>query len=300
MRPFPPEPEPTSDRQATADIPTRYEDIAQDGRVKLAALPHGLGQVCWMKLLRRHPIAWIARSEGIVPILSRLVVEGGDGPVSVRRALEGRGCYRLAHTVDAAGEVDRIILELWVDVHGRAGRTHGPPPDNAGERLRVGRVYAEHVFTRPFAPAAERKVRSLPASEDLPEVPEHRHEWMQAPELLALPTGATALDAGPEIDGRETVFGLTHTDSNQHVNSLEFPRLFEEAALRRLAGLGRRPGAQLVRWVDLRYRKPCFAGDSVQVSLQAFELDGRLGAAASLVPAGEPEGRAYCYAQMLF
>ena len=296
---FPEPPDLPAEQRASGDVSTRYEDIAQDGRVKLSALPHAIGEVCWMKLLRHHPVTRITRTEGIVPILSRLVIEGGAGPVSVRRWLEGEGCYQLAHTATAQGDVDRLILELWVDVHGRAGRTHGPAPDNAGERICTGRVYAEHVVTRPFGPAEERKVRSFAGIDDLPDVPPARLEWRDPRALLDLPEGATPLDAELADDPLETVFGLLHTDSNQHVNSLEYPRVLEEAALRRLDAHGRHDG-QLSSFVELAYRKPCFAGDRLRVRLRAFELDGTLGAVAELVPSRDPAARPYCYARIAF
>src|SRR5205823_12900006 len=48
--------------------------------------------------------------------------------------------------------------------------------------------------------------------------------------------GARALDEVAPDDFAET-FGLVHTDSNHHVNSLVYIRLFEEAALRRFGKL---------------------------------------------------------------
>ena len=296
---FPEAPTLPAEQRASGEVSTRYEDIAQDGRVKLAALPHAIGEVCWMKLLRHHAITRITRTEGIVPILSRLVIEGGAGPVSVRRWLEGEGSYQLAHTAADDGEVNRLILNLWVDVYGRAGRTHGPPPDNAGERLRVGRVYAEHVFTRPFAPTEQRKVQSFAGIEGMPEVPPDRWQWRDPRALLEVPPGATALDEELVNDPLETVFGLMHTDSNQHVNSLEYPRIFEEAALRRLDAHGKH-GERLVRFVELAYRKPCFAGDRVRVRLRAFDHEGSAGAVAELVPARDGSGRPYCFARLAF
>jgi hypothetical protein len=74
------------------------------------------------------------------------------------------------------------------------------------------------------------------------------------------PDGADLLDAEYHPDPVVTAFGLDHTDSNQHVNSLVYPRLFAEAALRRLAEL-ERPRRLLIRALDIAYRKPSFAGD---------------------------------------
>ncbi len=299
MFPFPPEPDVPEGQQASGEVGTRYEDIAQDGRVKVSALPHALGDVCWMKLLRRHPIARMTRTDGVVPILSRLVIEGGGGPVSVRRSLEARGTYQLAHTRDPAGEVDRLILNLWVDVHGVVGCTHGPPPANAGEPIRVGRVFAEHVFTRPFAERSERKVRSLEGFEGVPAVPPDRYEWRSGTELLTVPEDADPIDSDAALDGLVTVFGLSHTDSNQHVNSLEHPRLFEEAALRRLLQHGHGVD-RLARFVEIVYRKPCFAGDRVRVRLHTFARGGTAGAVGTIVPATDPAARPYCYARLAF
>src|SRR5687768_5620972 len=87
---------PDSDR-AVASAPVRYEDIAQDGRAKLEALPHALGAACWRAILSHHPLTAIAR-DGIVPILSRLVIEAGGGPISVRHPLEAHGRVKLGHT----------------------------------------------------------------------------------------------------------------------------------------------------------------------------------------------------------
>ena len=83
------------------------------------------------------------------------------------------------------------------------------------------------------------------------------------------------------------MFGLGHTDSNQHVNSLVYPRFFEDAALRRLAALGL-PTAAMPVYLDIAYRKPCFAGDRMRIDLTTFELDGRHGARGAFVPWDAP------------
>src|SRR5258705_9749410 len=100
--------------------------------------------------------------------------------------------------------------------------------------IEVGRCYVEHVFPKLFAPKAERKVLRLDVP-GAPAVPATRHVWVPPAALLELPEGATALDAELVADPAPAAFGLMHSDSNQHVNSLVYPRLFEDAALRRLA-----------------------------------------------------------------
>lgn len=285
-----------ADRRAHAQLPIRYEDVTQDGRVQLLSLPHAIGAAVWQQLLANQPFARQAQRAGIVPILTRLVIDGGAGPISVRRPLEVEGGYRLAHTVDEHGEVNRLILTTTAIVHGTIGRTHGPPPANAGERVLVGRVFGEDVFTRLFAPPAERKVLRF----DLPgvdPVPQERYVWRTPAELLAIPPDAEPLDEGLVPDDGPAAFGFSHTDSNQHVNSLVYPRLFEDAALRRFAARGRNP-AVMPRHVEIAYRKPCFAGETVRIHLRAFAWRGKLGAVGSFSHKGAE--RPACTLRMLF
>lgn len=291
---LPPEPARTGER-ATATLPLRYEDIAQDGRLTLEAIPQALGAVVWAKLASGHPIA-AARASGLVPVLARLTLQGHSGPIAVGHALRAEGTWRFCHTIDDAGEPDRILLDMWASVHGHKGRTYGPRPADAGEPIELGRVFARHVMSRLFAPPGQRKVKRLDVP-GLDPVPPRREAWRPVEALLELPAGATPLEPTLAPDPTPVVFGLCHTDSNQHVNSLVYPRMFEEALLRRLHGLGRGTSV-LSRFVDVGYRKPCFAGDCVRIVLRAFELGEQLGAIGSFVPV-EGGGRPHAYLTML-
>jgi hypothetical protein len=298
----PDEPELPASHRASAPVSLRYEDVSQDGRLMLEMLPTALGDVVWKHLFVQHPMTRAARKTGIVPILSRVVLEGGDGPISIAGPVEGHGAYALSHTVDERGEVERILLGMWCRVTGVVGRTYGSRPPNAGSPITLGRVYAEHVLTRPFAPPEQRRVVRVEA-EGVPAVPEAQREWTPPESVLALPEGATPLDDALVVDPAPVVFGLDHTDSNQHVNSLVYPRLFVEATLRRLAMLGR-PTQLIARFAEIAYRKPSFAGDRLRIALRAFEWDGRAGAVLALVTPEEAEGdlsraRPRCVARML-
>jgi hypothetical protein len=278
----PPEPDVPPERRAQATSYLRYEDIAQDGRVLVGALPHSVGMVVWRKLLEKHEGARAATKAGLIPILTRLTIEGTDATLSVGRPVEFGGCFALGHSVDAAGEVNRLVLNIWTRGEGSIGRTYGAPPANAGERATVGTVFAEHTFTRLFAPAADRKVLRLDVP-GMPPVPPDRYDAAAPEALLAPPPGATLLDAALVPDDIAYAFGLTHTDSNQHVNSLVYPRLFEEAALRRFAAHGKRTDV-LARRLEVAYRKPFFAGQRTRIALQAFEHGGRLCAVGAFLP----------------
>jgi hypothetical protein len=280
---FPAPPDVEHAHRAVGTSLLRYEDVSQDGRLVLLAIPYAIGGVFWMRLASTSDVARLTHA-GVVPILTRLVIEGGSGPISIRKPLDGEGRYQLAHGVDAGGAVERLYLNVWVSLSAPRGRTHGPPPDGAGETLAVGRVFAEHVFTRPFAPAGERKVLRLDL-DGTPPVPPARWPPRPPEAVLALPDGAEPLDEALAVDAAPIAFGLDHTDSNQHVNSLVYPRLFLEAALRRFAAHGRH-GPLLARRLEVAYRKPCFAGDRARMLVRAYMHEGLPGAVGALVADG--------------
>lgn len=283
--------------RTTGQLSLRYDDVAQDGRVVLATLPVALG-VVWGNVLVPGEIRDALVAQGIVPILTRFQIEGAPGPFdAVGKPLDVEGGYRVSHDVDAHGAVARLLLDMDAELWGVKGRTNLPPPDDAGARALAGRVRAEHVFTRPFAPAEQRKVLSLPVAGKA-YVPGARREWRTPQTALDVPPTARALDATYTEDPVVYALGLTHTDSNQHVNSLVYPRLFEEAALRRLAALGRSTNV-LARSLDIAFRRPSFAGEKLRIVLQAHEDGDRIVCTGVFLGEGETDvRRARVFVQM--
>jgi len=270
----------------------------------VVALSPAVGAVVWQGIISKSDMVSGMRSGGTVPILTRLVMEGLGGPISVARSLSGHGCLELAHAVGRDGQVAKILANMWVDLSGRIGRTHFPPPDGGGDPITVGRIFAEHVFSRLFAPPDQRKVLSLDLP-GAPPVPPLRYPWREPEELLALPEGVGALDSAPAPVALPTVFSLGDTDSNQHVNSLVYPRIFEEAAVRRLHECGVATRALLLRGIEVAFRKPCFAGDVMRIVLQTFRWGSGYGAAVSLIPdsdanAGASAARPHTCARLYF
>jgi hypothetical protein len=277
--------------RGAAELRPRYEDITQDGRVALTALMPGLGATGWSAIERTHKSALgYFRREGILPILRRLVLVGGDGPFSVHAPLAFDGCFRLAR--ERGG--DRLFLNMWMDADAPVATTFGPPPAPDAPRALAGRAFAEHVITRPFAPPAERKVTRLDAPGfELREGEQHEHTFEPAESLLSSSgSGSGSGSASPPAleDAGDILFGMMHTDSNQHVNSLVYPRLFEEALVRRVAN-----PALLARAVELRWRKPFFAGDRARLRLAM--LDDRT-AVGTFTPASSTDGRPSCVVRM--
>jgi acyl-CoA thioesterase FadM len=299
--PFPRMPEIPDDRRATGQVPIRFEDITQDGRLALEGLAPAIGEVVWRKLLIGSPFLEALRAHQAVPILTRVVIEGGDGPFSTTGPLEATGTYDVAHVASDAGEVERILLDMWIDATLPIGRNYGPPPERAGERIPAGRFFGEHVLTRLFAPPDQRKVTHLDGAPV-----GRRRAWVTPESVGALPDGAVPLDE-LRIDPTPIAFGLAHTDSNQHVNSLVYPRLFEDAALRRFATLGKLKPAVLSRHAEAAFRKPCFAGETYAIALQTFTLEGKIGAVGKFVSSADARSdatlaaaKAHCFVRMIF
>ncbi len=291
-----------ADQRASAPLPFRYEDIAQDGRMMLGALSPALGAVIWGKLLAQHPAAKGMSRGGVVPILTRLVAEGMPGPFSVNTTASVTGAFQMAHALKD-GSVDKIIVNMWAQLEAPHGSTFGPRPPEGAPLVIAGRVFAEHVLTRLFAPTADRKVTRL----DLPGVdpiPAQAVPWRAPSAILALPDGAAAIEPDFSVDPQPVVFGVAHTDSNQHVNSLIYPRMFEESVVRRLAALGKSP-AVLARFLEVGYRKPSFAGEELRIALRLFTLGSRVGAVGAFVTADEAllplaQAKPRCCLKMLF
>lgn len=281
MSAFPEIPRAHRGETSRAAVPTRFEDVAQDGRVLPGALANSLGAAVWAPAIARDPAVTALLASGTVPVLNRLVLAGDDPTVAAGTVLDAEGRWSLAHTRDSRGEVHRVLLLIETVMHAPTGRTYLPPPEDAGTVRRVGRVFAEHGFTRPFAAPAERRVARLDAP-GLPAVPPLAWEWTSVDDVRALPAGATALGE-PWTTGPLT-FGVAHTDPNQHVNSLVYPRRFEERAMEHLASLGRSPAGLVARRVEAVFRKPCFAGDRAWITLRAWTLDGALEVSGAFHP----------------
>ena len=291
MFPAPPAPAYPDDQHATYEGALRYEDCAQDGRLMPIALPPTMGGL-WRTVIAMHAGQRAAVKSGVIPILTRMTLYSHEQPVRIDRPIEVRAGFVLAHDKDDKGEVSRLFMNVWTDVKGIAGRIG--PRQVDGPLSPAGTLFAEHTFTRLFAPPDQRKVTRLEV-EGYPAVPD-LHYAAPAPGSAAdIPEGGTWLEAEAP-DPVEVPFTLDHTDANQHVNSLVYIRTFCDAAARRFAAAGKSLKLRS-QAVDIAYRKPCFAGDRVHTILRMFSLGETLGAAG--VIAGE-DGKARCYVRLLF
>jgi hypothetical protein len=268
------------------------EDLSEQRLVKLGGLARALEQVCWYRLLSGQPVSRLARNAALHASLSRLAFEGRGVPVQPETRLAAVGTFQYGHTLAADGRVDRRLLRLHTEL-----RLPEPPPGADGsdpDALVVGRIHTEHLLTA-ATPNGE-----TPAGLDefaFPDDGGTRFEWTAPSHVHAPPPNARRLDREGRV-GRTIVFGPMHTDPRGRVRSLAFPRIFEEVALERFAALGQRVDV-LAREVQLTYRKPCVAGQRVDVMLQAFERDGAPYAVGAFVPHGL-DRRPHCYVRMGF
>jgi hypothetical protein len=272
----------------TSSTYVRYEDVTMDGRLIPIGAPAGLAGL-WREVLVKHAGARNALQLGILPILTRLTIDTADTAFRLDLPVETRNGFALAHD-RSGGEVSRLFMNVWCEIQGVAGRLGRSA--TAGELSVIGRVFAEHTFTKPLAPPEERRVVRL-GVDGYPDVPEDHYAQPAPTTASEAPEGAAWIDELAP-DSEPYVFTLDQTDSNQHVNSLVYIRIFMEAVNRRLAALGR-PLRLRSKTVDVAYRKPCFAGDSVRAQLRVFELAGSLGAAGSIVGS---DGKPRCYVRI--
>jgi hypothetical protein len=261
-----------SDQRATGTYRCRFDDLTQDGRLRFGPIVASLGAALWWPLLSRHPLSAALQADGVRPIFTRLEIEASSARLDLSSSLIAHGRYELAHDRAPDGSVARIFLNMWTDIVSTDADTS------------FGKLFAEHVLTRPFAPPEARRVIEVPGVE----LPLARYRQGRLDELLEAPPGAAWLDASLCHDAALAAFGITHTDINQHVNSLVFPRLFEDAALRRFAALGKTTTI-LARSLEIAFRKPFFAGTAARIALRAFEVKGKVGAVGVFLDAGEAD-----------
>lgn len=247
-------PEALDGRRVSGPVSLRYEDVDQDGHLTIVSLPHALGELVWPDVMKAPESVALAL-DGVIPILTRLRLEVGDGPISAIRPVHGEAGWHRATVRDASGAVGRLVLIMEVHLSGREGVTLAPPDPDAAT-LHVGSILAEHAFTRPFAPPSERRVLDLLGRIPASDWEERRFD-------------AVAPAPGPEAPRRrsEHSFGVMHSDPNSHVNSLVYPRLFQEQAIL-LTG---RVGA--ARALDVLWRKPFFVGETATLEIWAAGQD---------------------------
>jgi hypothetical protein len=250
-------------------------------------MPHAIGFVLWRQLVAQNDRLNALRKIGVFPVLTRLVCVGGDTPIDITSHIDVAGAYDVARSKDG----ERLFLNMWLDMTTESG------PNG---RVDVGAVFAEHAFTRLFAKPGDRRVASLDVEGLEPPPPPTEYDWSPPHQVLGTDDAEEWLDTRFHVSPTPAVFGLDHTDSNQHVNSLVYPRLFIDAALRRLAQ-HQLDTKVLARELQVAFRKPAFAGEKLDVHVRLFRRGEHVGAIGYFAPTDlEERERAHCFLKLLF
>ena len=93
----------------------------------LEALPSALEPTIWRRLREDDPAARACFAAGVIPILSRFVLEGAPGPFSANLARRGSG--DVAHRPSRGS--GPFVLDMWADLYAPIGRTYGHRPTEA-------------------------------------------------------------------------------------------------------------------------------------------------------------------------
>lgn len=243
-----------------------YEAVAQDGRLSVLALPPAIGWI-WRELIAHHRDSLTLTGSGLIPVLTRLVANTSEAAVRIDHKFTADGGFVLGRSADGK----RAYLNFKATLIGQAG-TMVPLVGPSGA-VPAGELVAEYTYTRLFAAAGERGVSAddVGAQVVVPLLP---YEAPSMESAGAVPDGAHSL-GDRQRDVAPLVTSMDHTDSNQHINSLVYLRLFIDAAHRRmaatqLAGTLAKAAPRFVRSVEVSYRKPCFAGDALHCEVELF------------------------------
>jgi hypothetical protein len=129
-----------------------------------------------------------------------------------------------------------------------------------GESVPAGRMRVVNVLTRPTAPAGQRGVTQVPAELRKLQVHPWNEAFPSAKGLQTVPPGYLHRDCGHWCEQR-TIWGLSNTDINQHVNVHEYIINIENHFARMLHGAGMAVPMHRVEGMDIIFRKPSFMGD---------------------------------------
>ena len=283
-----------------------FEDVDQQFHLKIRALiPLCMPPIFrqWEKMLQISTM----RDEGIVPIMFRLHFETYPNPLAFTGKLATHHQVRLARCITPAGagqEADeRLLLDMQIDVEGAeigSGQMALGGANSTGRMVPAGLMRGVHVITRPMAPPSGRRVVEVPRQ--LREMKEHAWQgpYPSMEDMLEIPAGFTPANTGTWAE-QPSVWGLSNTDINQHVNVLEYIAHLENHFSRMLHGAGLPVDRHRTAVADFHFRKPSFQGDAHVIRAQLWVSGNRtlmLGGFHLVSPSGEVDTRATVFGRL--
>lgn len=245
-----------------------FEDVDQQYRLKIRAFI-SLCMPAIFKGLEKDMGLDEMRASGIVPIMFFLSFDTTLNHLAFKGRVETEHAVRLYHGVQpnptdsTLPPVERMLLDMHIDIR---APTAGYDPHALGsgelssETVPAGHMRGLHVLTRPTAPAGQRGVKQAPAELRGLKVHPWNEPYPSVEGLQTVPAGYQPRDSGPWREQR-SVWGLSNTDINQHVNVHEYIINIENHFTRMLHGAGLAVPVHRIEHTDIIFRKPSFMGD---------------------------------------
>jgi hypothetical protein len=251
--------------------PIRFPDLTERRALKLSAIPDYVARAHFGAWQRRIGPPNFEEFTGVFTPLFFVDIETADVALTAHAALQVRGATFLAKTVDAAGNVNRLVREGQHVVLLREGNLD----------TIVARARLINVFTRYDPEPARRRVTELPADLGLGPAPSR---------VIELPTVETLLPQALPPDCSDTTASVWHygqTDPNRHVNGMEYLRLMELFVADSLAQRGQDMRRLFFSRARIVYRKPCFRGEGYR-RVAWFRGEAPLVVSGAFFKAGDP------------
>ena len=245
-----------------------FEDVDQHYRLKVRAFI-GLCMPPIFKGLEKDMALDAMRASGVVPIMFFLSFDTSPHHLAFKGRVQTEHAVRLYRDTQPAARdntrppVERLLLEMQIDI--RAPTASYDPhalgrSELSGKTASAGRLRVINVLTKPTAPAGQRAVAQVPAELHKLKV----HTWNEAlpsvEGLQSVPAGYQRRECG-NWSTQRTVWGLSNTDINQHVNVHEYIINIENHFARMLHGAAMAVPSHRVEGMDIIFRKPSFMGD---------------------------------------
>ena len=247
-------------------MPLTWAELDADYALKLPTLFHPCLDALTAVITDAFDLFGMGR-RGIAPITHLVELSASGAPLALGRALELRYRIELFRARLPAGRGgaarERLLLDQRIALHGfrrSGGATALGFDDGRGAPLEAGAFRLLQVFTRPFAPPAERQVLEVPE-----EFRALREQPLAGPppsleRLWAEPPGQRDVTP-PGVLPLPRVWGRGHTDINHHVTVAEYLRLLETSGVTLLHAAALPVAAHRTARLTCLFRRPFYAGD---------------------------------------
>ncbi|MBF0276146.1 MAG: hypothetical protein HQM13_00085 [SAR324 cluster bacterium] len=219
------------------------------------------------------------RKRGIAPIVYYTAIQNTPQKVSFGHPVYVKNKVRLCRNVmeypavnaqEPGKRVERLMFDLSTEssAHQNTGGAEKLGlSEEIGEIRPVGKIHIYQIFTKPLALAHERRVTEVP--EELRSLKEHSLPG-PFPSIEGLEKFPENFQKEQELSPFFSVWGMSNTDINQHVNMVEYIDGFQEHFTRLLFHAKKPISTHFIHEAQIIFRKPFFPG-------QRYAIQGKIG-----------------------